>query len=93
MKAAMSTDAPTSPPPQKPTGPTGQQRSLESFLKPELAIVPVLVVVIIAGAALNPAFLSYNNIFGILQQTAELGVLVMGLTLVLITGKFDLSLE
>ena len=42
---------------------------------------------------LNPAFLSYNNIFGILQQTSELAVLVMGLTLVLITGKFDLSLE
>ncbi len=93
MKATTSTDAPTSATPQKPAGPTGHRRSLESFLKPELAIAPVLVVVIVVGAVLNPAFLSYNNIFGILQQTAELGVLVMGLTLVLITGKFDLSLE
>ncbi|OZF01286.1 ABC transporter permease [Rhodococcoides fascians] len=65
-----------------------------SFLrKPELAILPVLVVVIIAGGLLNSSFLSYDNIFGVLQQASELAVLVMGLTLVLITGKFDLSLE
>ncbi|WP_396912536.1 ABC transporter permease [Mycolicibacterium sp.] len=58
-----------------------------------MAIFPVLIVVIVVGAVLNSAFLSYENIFGVLQQAAELGVLVMGLTLVLITGKFDLSLE
>ena len=46
-----------------------------------------------SGALLNVSFLSYDNIFGILQQASELAVLVMGLTLVLITGKFDLSLE
>jgi simple sugar transport system permease protein len=78
-------------------GPTPTQapprRNLQTLLTPELAILPVLVVVIIVGAVLNPSFLSYNNIFGILQQTAELSVLVMALTLVLITGKFDLSLE
>lgn len=69
------------------------ERAKEALIKPELAILPVLVVVIMVGAALNPAFLSYENIFGVLQQSAELGVLVMGLTLVLIAGKFDLSLE
>jgi simple sugar transport system permease protein len=69
------------------------RRGLQSYLKPELAILPVLVVVIVIGALLNPAFLSYNNVYGVLQQTAELSVLVMGLTLVLVTGKFDLSLE
>jgi simple sugar transport system permease protein len=73
--------------------PATTRRSIQSYLKPELAVLPVLVVVIIIGAALNPAFLSYNNVFGVLQQTAELSVLVMALTLVLITGKFDLSLE
>jgi simple sugar transport system permease protein len=69
------------------------RRDLRSLLRPELAIVPVLLVVIVIGALLNDAFLSYDNIFGILQQASELAVLVMGLTLVLITGKFDLSLE
>jgi simple sugar transport system permease protein len=68
-------------------------RTVADFLKPEWAVLPVLVVVIIVGAALNPTFVSYNNIYGILQQTSELAVLTMGLTLVLITGKFDLSLE
>jgi simple sugar transport system permease protein len=61
--------------------------------KPELAILPVLIVVIVAGSMLNSSFLSYDNIFGVLQQASELAVLVMGLTLVLISGKFDLSLE
>lgn len=93
MNARTSADTPPSESPRKAAAAAAPRSSLQSFLKPELAILPVLVVVIIVGAALNPAFLSYNNIFGILQQTAELGVLVMGLTLVLITGKFDLSLE
>ncbi len=62
-------------------------------MTPEVTVFPILVIVIIAGALLNSRFLSYNNIFGILQQFSELSVLVMGLTLVLITGKFDLSLE
>ena len=84
---------PTPAAPRNDSPPAGRSRSLQSFLKPELAILPVLVVVIIVGAVLNPAFVSYSNIFGIMQQTAELGVLVMGLTLVLVTGKFDLSLE
>ena len=76
-----------------PTAPDSPKRDVRSFLRPELAIFPVLVVVIVIGGAINPSFLSYDNIFGILQQASELGVLVMGLTLVLITGKFDLSLE
>ena len=79
--------------PRTDSPPAGRPRNLQSFLKPEVAILPVLVVVIIVGAVLNPAFVSYSNIFGIMQQTAELGVLVMGLTLVLVTGKFDLSRE
>ena len=64
-----------------------------TWVKPELGIIPVLAVVVIAGAIVSPAFLSFDNIFGIAQQTAELAILVMGLTLVLLTGKFDLSLE
>lgn len=69
------------------------QRSIRDFLQPETAILPVLVVVIVVGALLNSAFLSYDNLYGIMQQASELGVLTMGLTLVLIAGKFDLSLE
>ncbi|MER8631573.1 ABC transporter permease [Mesorhizobium opportunistum] len=66
---------------------------LSDLLQPEWAILPVLVVVMIVGAALNSAFLSYDNFYGVVQQASELGILTMGLTVVLIAGKFDLSLE
>lgn len=72
---------------------TGLSRSIGGLLRPEWAILPVLVVVIVVGTLLNPAFLSFGNLFGVLQQASELGVLTMGLTLVLVAGKFDLSLE
>ncbi|NUX57645.1 ABC transporter permease [Paraburkholderia youngii] len=67
--------------------------SIGGLFRPEWAILPVLVVVMVVGTLLNPAFLSFGNLFGVLQQASELGVLTMGLTLVLIAGKFDLSLE
>ncbi|NKK97430.1 ABC transporter permease [Rhizobium leguminosarum bv. viciae] len=79
------------------TGVTGtdlrSRRFLSDLFQPEWAIVPVLAVVMIVGTLLNNAFLSYDNFYGVVQQASELGVLTMGLTLVLIAGKFDLSLE
>lgn len=69
------------------------RRLLSDLFQPEWAIVPVLVAVLVVGTLLNSAFLSYDNFYGVVQQASELGVLTMGLTLVLIAGKFDLSLE
>ncbi|MGR9202319.1 ABC transporter permease [Rhizobium leguminosarum] len=69
------------------------RRLLSDLFQPEWAILPVLVVVMIVGTLLNSAFLSYDNFYGVVQQASELGILTMGLTLVLIAGKFDLSLE
>lgn len=93
MTAAQTRAGGQPPTPTGTTPPPPQRRSLRSYVTPEVTVFPILVIVIIAGALLNSRFLSYNNIFGILQQFSELSVLVMGLTLVLITGKFDLSLE
>jgi simple sugar transport system permease protein len=69
------------------------RRTLSDILQPEWAILPVLIVVVVAGFLLHPAFLSFDNFYGVAQQASELSVLTMGLTLVLIAGKFDLSLE
>ena len=77
---------------QASISPTSQP-GWRKLVKPEFGIIPVLVLVIVIGAILSPAFLSTDNMFGIVQQTAELSILVMGLTLVLLVGKFDLSLE
>jgi hypothetical protein len=43
-------------------------------------------------AALNPAFLSVDNIVGILHRMATVGIMAEGMTFVVMTGGIDLSL-
>jgi ribose/xylose/arabinose/galactoside ABC-type transport system permease subunit len=59
----------------------------------DLALLPVLIVAVIVGSATSPIFLTENNIINVLQQSSELSVVVVGLSVILIAGKFDLSLE
>ena len=48
----------------------------------------ILVVIVFAG---NPAFLSEGNIFNMLSQWAPAGIMAVGMTSVILTGGFDLS--
>jgi simple sugar transport system permease protein len=59
----------------------------------QLALLPVIVLSLVVGSVLHPAFMSETNLMNILQQSSELSVLVLAETLILIAGKFDLSLE
>jgi ribose/xylose/arabinose/galactoside ABC-type transport system permease subunit len=59
----------------------------------ELSVLPGLLIVAIIGAVVSPAFLSAANLTLILRQSAELGIVVIGLTFILLTGKLDISLE
>jgi simple sugar transport system permease protein len=59
----------------------------------ELALLPALVVLIIIGTIVSPFFLSQGNITTILTSSAALALIVLAESLVIITGKFDLSLE
>ena len=59
----------------------------------ELALVPVIILLCILGASISDAFLRPSNLINILQQSSELSVLVIAQSLILIAGKFDLSLE
>jgi simple sugar transport system permease protein len=59
----------------------------------EVALLPVLVVLLIVGAVASPAFLTVSNFAGIGQQSAALGVVVVGESLILMIGGMDLSLE
>lgn len=59
----------------------------------ELTLLPAIVLTIIAGSLISSAFLTTDNFFNILQQSSELAVLVIAESLILIAGKFDLSLE
>ncbi|RCG32328.1 ABC transporter permease [Sphaerisporangium album] len=59
----------------------------------DLALVPAIVVLIVVGALIDPAFLSGDNLTNVLQQQTELSLLVLAEAMILIAGKFDLSLE
>jgi simple sugar transport system permease protein len=59
----------------------------------ELALLPALGVAVIVGTFLSSAFLTTANIINILQQSSELSVVVIAEAMILIVGKFDLSLE
>lgn len=58
-----------------------------------LALIPIIVLALIVGTVLHPVFLSATNLVNILQQSSELSIMVLGEAIILISGKFDLSLE
>jgi ribose/xylose/arabinose/galactoside ABC-type transport system permease subunit len=68
-------------------------RRLAAFGLRELTLVPAIILAIVAGSLVSSAFLTTDNFLNILQQSSELSVLVIAESLILITGKFDLSLE
>jgi len=59
----------------------------------DLALLPALVVLIIVGTVVTPVFMSQANITTILTSSAALALVVLAESLIIITGKFDLSLE
>ncbi len=69
------------------------RRRAASFRLRELSLLPAIVVTLIVGAFVSDAFLTTDNLLNILQQSSELSVVVIAESLILITGKFDLSLE
>jgi simple sugar transport system permease protein len=83
--------APAPAPAPSATG-RGRGAAAVSWIR-EAALVPVLVVLLVVGAILNSHFLTVSNITGIGQQISALGVVVVGESLILLTGGLDLSLE
>src|SRR5437764_11273051 len=59
----------------------------------ELALLPVIVLLLVIGSFVNPAFLTADNFINVAQESAALGAVVVAETLILLTGKFDLSLQ
>lgn len=59
----------------------------------ELALVPAIIVLLVIGAIVSDGYLDADNLISILGASAALALVVLGESLVLITGKFDLSLE
>jgi ribose transport system permease protein len=80
------------------TVPDAAQRSLPLGLTlgrsqlQEYALVGVVVLLLVAGAILEPdAFLTSDNMLNVLRQASVVGVLAIGMTFVIATGGIDLS--
>ena len=59
--------------------------------KPEFGPLVLLVAMIVVFTAINPTFLSLNNIGNALTFTVELGLIALAMTLLMTAGEFDLS--
>jgi simple sugar transport system permease protein len=59
----------------------------------DLTLIPVILLLMIIGAFVDPVFLSPQNLMNVLQQQTELSLVVLAEAMILICGKFDLSLE
>ncbi|SFW91431.1 ABC transporter permease [Amycolatopsis australiensis] len=84
------TDVMTDPKTAVPAAPARRRKAV--WLR-ELALLPALAAVFVLGGLVDGAFVGWSNIVSILTASAALSLVVLGESLVLITGKFDLSLE
>jgi ribose/xylose/arabinose/galactoside ABC-type transport system permease subunit len=75
------------------TAPPAQRSRARWRFGDEFALLQLILVAMIAGTLLHPAFLTPLNIVNVLQQSSELSVLVLAEAIILIVGRFDLSLE
>jgi simple sugar transport system permease protein/ribose transport system permease protein len=81
---------------QGTTGPVlraGGRPGLQIARLRDFALVPAIVLLFIVGAVVDPAFATADNILNVLQSQTELALLVLAETMILVAGKFDLSLE
>jgi simple sugar transport system permease protein len=71
----------------------GRGRKLVVSWVRELALLPVIVLLVVAGSIVSPTFFTTDNFINVAQQSAALGAVVVAETLILLTGSFDLSLQ
>jgi ribose/xylose/arabinose/galactoside ABC-type transport system permease subunit len=69
------------------------RKRLAAGMRDELTLLQLIAAAVVIGAFIHPAFLTKVNLINILQQSSELSVLVLAEAIILIVGKFDLSLE
>jgi simple sugar transport system permease protein len=59
----------------------------------DFALLPALVLLIVIGGFVSPSFLTRANLISVLGSSAALALVVLAEALIVLTGKFDLSLE
>ena len=72
--------------------PPAEPGILKRFIaKPEFGPLVLLVAMVVVFTAINPTFMSLNNIGNALTFTVELGLIALAMTLLMTSGEFDLS--
>ncbi len=61
--------------------------------KESLGLFPVIILLAIVGTFVSPAFLTPTNLSNVFQQSAVLGFVTFAGAVIILAGKFDLSLE
>jgi len=89
MNGTRETAAATTAPAAVSTAPSPARRAARFLRGMELLAIYVLIVAVVGVA--SDRFLSIENIANILRNTAIGGILALGLTIVMVTGDFDLS--
>lgn len=69
-----------------------RRRSLFAGLPPWVGALAALVVLVVFTAVQNPTFLKPENLVNIVNQNAEVGIIAVGMTIVIILGGIDLSI-
>jgi simple sugar transport system permease protein len=69
------------------------RRSATFALVQQFALIPVIIILLVVGALVSPAFLTLANFTNVGQQISALGVVVVAEVLILISGGMDLSLQ
>src|SRR5690242_8344604 len=59
----------------------------------DVALIPPIIIILIIGAVVSPAFLTRNNLQDVLVSMSWVALLVLAEGIILLTGKMDLSLE
>lgn len=57
----------------------------------EAGVFAALVLLFILGALLSPSFMQPNNLLSVGQQIAQIGIMAVGATFVIVNGEIDLS--
>lgn len=70
---------------------TNLSKRKDSVLMQNLGILPILLVIVVLFAVLNGNFLRPNNLLNIFRQASINMVLATGMTLIILTGRIDLS--
>jgi ribose transport system permease protein len=74
-----------------PAPPTANWRAQMPTLIRVYGIVLTLLLLLTVVTIGNPAFISQQNVFNMASQWAPAGIMAVGMTFVILTGGFDLS--